>query len=62
VRAVRQPDNYALGVGLAIVLLGTLLLLQVEGTIGLDGGWLAAVLTACAGAALLTSGFGAREP
>lgn len=61
-RAVRQPDHYALGVGLSVVLLGTLLLLQVENTIDLNGGWLAAALTACAGGALLASGFGAREP
>jgi hypothetical protein len=46
----------------AIALLGVLLLLQTEGSIDLDGGWLAAGLTACAGAALLASGLGAREP
>lgn len=60
-RAVTRPDRYLLGVGFAIVLLGTLLLLQEQGTIDLDGGWLAAVLTACAGAALLVSGLGARD-
>jgi hypothetical protein len=61
VRPVRRPDHDSLAVGLAIVLLGTVLLLQEQGTIDLDGGWLAAILTACAGAALLASGFGARD-
>lgn len=59
---MRRPDLTQLAVGLAIVLLGVLLLLQADGSINLDGGWLAAVLTACAGAALLASGLGAREP
>jgi len=59
---VRRPDLSSLTVGLAIVLLGVVLLLQEEGTIGMDGGWLAAILTGCAGGALLASGLGAREP
>jgi hypothetical protein len=59
---VRRPDLSALAVGVAIVLLGALLLLHEEGTIDIDGGWLAAVVTGCAGAALLASGLGAREP
>ena len=46
--------------GVAIVVFGTLLLLQQDGSIVLDGGWLAAALTACAGASLIASGFGAR--
>jgi hypothetical protein len=58
---MRRPDLTQLAVGLAIVLLGVLLLLQSEGSIDLDGGWLAAGLTACAGAALLSSGLGARD-
>jgi len=58
---MKGPDRDSLAVGLAIVLLGTVLLLQEQGTIDLDGGWLAAILTACAGAALLASGFGARD-
>lgn len=58
---MRRPDLAQLGVGLAIVVLGVLLLLQAEGSINLDGGWLAAGLTACAGAALLASGLGARD-
>jgi hypothetical protein len=59
---VRPPDLSALAVGVAIVLLGALLLLHEEGTLDIDGGWLAAVVTGCAGAALLASGLGAREP
>jgi hypothetical protein len=62
VRAVRRPDLSALAVGVAIALLGALLLLHEEGTLDIDGGWLAAVVTGCAGAALLASGLGAREP
>jgi hypothetical protein len=56
-----RPDLTSLAVGLAVVVLGTLLLLQENGTIDLDGGWLLAGVTACAGAALLASGLGARE-
>jgi hypothetical protein len=56
-----KPDLYSLAVGLAIVVIGTLLLLQDNGTIDLDGGWLLAALTAGAGGALLASGIGARE-
>jgi hypothetical protein len=51
----------SLTVGVAIVLLGILLLLQENGSIDLDGGWLIAGVTGCAGAALLASGFGARD-
>jgi hypothetical protein len=51
----------SLGAGLAIVLLGVLLLLQEEGAISLNGGWLGAVLAACAGGALVASGVGARD-
>jgi hypothetical protein len=59
---MKGPDLTQLAVGLAIIVLGLLLLLQAEGSIDLEGGWLAAGLTACAGAALLASGLGAREP
>lgn len=59
---MRRADLSQIAVGVAIVLLGVLLLLQEEGSVDLDGGWLAAGLTACAGAALLASGLGAREP
>ncbi len=47
--------------GLAITLLGVLLLLHEEGTIDIAGGWLIALLTACAGVALVASGVSARE-
>ena len=56
-----RPDLTSLSVGLAVVVLGTLLLLQENSTIDLEGGWLLAGVTACAGAALLASGLGARE-
>jgi hypothetical protein len=46
--------------GLAIAVLGVLLLLHEDGTVDIDGGWLMAAVTACAGAALLVSGLGAR--
>jgi hypothetical protein len=58
---MRRLDVTQLAVGVALVLLGVLLLLQEEGSIDLEGGWLAAGLTACAGAALLASGLGARD-
>lgn len=48
--------------GLAIAVLGGLLLLDAEGTIDLDGGWLMAAVAGLSGAALLASGLGAREP
>jgi hypothetical protein len=57
-----RPDLSALAVGMTIVVLGVLLLLQENGSIDLNGGWLLAGVTACAGGALLASGLGAREP
>jgi len=57
-----RPDLSALAVGVTIVVLGALLLLQENGSIDLEGGWLAAAITACGGAALLASGLGARQP
>ena len=57
------PDRAgSLAAGLAVTLFGVLLLLHEEGTLDIDGGWLAAALTALAGLALLASGLGAREP
>jgi hypothetical protein len=53
---------YSLAAGLAVVALGLVLLLFEEGTLDIDGGWLAAALTAIAGGALVASGLGAREP
>ena len=48
---------YSLGAGVAVTVLGVVLLLFEEGTLSIDGGWLAAVL-----AALVSSGLGEREP
>ena len=57
------PDRAgSLAAGFAVTLFGVLLLLYEEGTLDIDGGWLAAALTALAGLALLASGLGAREP
>ena len=53
---------YSLAAGLAVVALGLVLLLLEEGTLDIEGGWLAATLTAIAGGALVASGLGAREP
>jgi hypothetical protein len=58
---MNRPELGSLAAGLALVLLGVLLVLQEEGTIDLDPGWLGAALAACAGAALVASGLGARE-
>jgi hypothetical protein len=54
--------GYSLAAGLAVVVLGLVLGLFEEGTLDIDGGWLAAALTALAGCALVASGLGAREP
>lgn len=53
---------YSLAAGLAVAVLGIVLLLFEEGTLDIDGGWLAAALAALAGCALVASGLGAREP
>ena len=53
---------YSLLSGVAVALLGTVLLLFEEGTLDVEGGWLAAILTALAGGAMVASGLGAREP
>jgi hypothetical protein len=58
---MRRPELGSLAAGLAVALLGLLLLLQEEGSIDLEPGWLGVVLTACAGGALVASGVGARE-
>ena len=58
-----SPERgYSLAAGVAIALLGLVLLLFEEGTLDLDGGWLGAALAALAGVALVASGLGAREP
>jgi NhaP-type Na+/H+ or K+/H+ antiporter len=59
---MRSLDLTALASGVAIATLGALLLLQEEGAIDLEGGWLLAAVTACTGAALVASGLGARKP
>jgi hypothetical protein len=59
---MRRPDLSNIAVGLITVALGVLLLLQENGSIDLEGGWLLAGVTACAGGALLASGLGARQP
>jgi hypothetical protein len=56
-----RPDIGSLAAGIAIIALGTLILLQEEGTIGLDAGWLVPAVVAAAGAALVASGLGARN-
>jgi hypothetical protein len=58
---MNRPELGSLAAGLALAMLGFLLLLQEEGTIDLEPGWLGAALAACAGAALLASGIGARQ-
>jgi hypothetical protein len=54
-------DLTSLVAGIAIVVLGTLILLEDEGAIDLGGGWLLAVLAAATGVALVASGMGARR-
>jgi hypothetical protein len=56
-----RPDTGSLAAGIAVVLLGTLILLQEEGTIELEAGWLVPAIVAAAGAALVASGIGARN-
>ena len=60
--AMKAAQLGSLASGLAVTLFGVLLLLHEEGALDIDGGWLAAALTALAGLALLASGLGAREP
>jgi hypothetical protein len=60
-RPPERPELGSLAAGLAVALLGILLLLQEEGTIDIAPGWLGAALAACAGAALVASGLGARQ-
>jgi hypothetical protein len=53
---------YAVAAGLAVAVLGLALLLFEQGALDIEGGWLAAIVTALAGGALVASGLGAREP
>jgi hypothetical protein len=59
---VTRPQLSSLAAGAAITLIGVVLLLHEEGTIDISGGWLLAALTGLAGAALVASGMGARDP
>ena len=60
--AIRDPlDLTSMVAGLAIVVIGALILLQVEGTIDLEAGWLLSALAATSGVVLVASGLGARR-
>jgi hypothetical protein len=62
VNAIRDRlDLTSLAAGLAIVGIGALILLQVDGTIDLDAGWLLSALAAASGVVLVASGLGARR-
>jgi hypothetical protein len=56
-----KVDVTSLVAGIAIVMLGVLILLQEEGTIDLEAGWLLAILAAGTGVVLVASGMGARR-
>jgi hypothetical protein len=56
-----RPDITSLVAGVATALLGALILLQEEGTIDLEAGWLLAALAAATGVVLVASGMGARR-
>jgi hypothetical protein len=56
-----RPDITSLVAGIAISVLGALLLMQEEGTIDLEAGWLLALLAAATGVVLVASGMGARR-
>jgi uncharacterized membrane protein len=54
-------DLTSLVAGIATVVVGTLILLQEDGAIDLEGGWLVAALAAATGVVLVASGMGARR-
>jgi hypothetical protein len=54
-------DVTSLVAGMAIVVIGALILLQVEGTIDFEAGWLLSALAAASGLVLVASGLGARR-
>jgi NhaP-type Na+/H+ or K+/H+ antiporter len=56
-----HPDITSLVAGIATALLGALILMQEEGTIDLEAGWLLAALAAATGVVLVASGMGARR-
>ncbi|HET8593254.1 MAG TPA: ATP-binding protein [Solirubrobacterales bacterium] len=59
---MRRPDPSALGAGISILALGTLLLLQDQAVIDLQPGWLLAALTACAALAVASRSLSGPEP
>jgi NhaP-type Na+/H+ or K+/H+ antiporter len=56
-----RPDITSFVAGIATALLGALILMQEEGTIDLEAGWLLAALAAATGVVLVASGMGARR-
>jgi hypothetical protein len=60
VRPSADRDDVSLAAGIGVITLGALLLLDQSGAIELTFGWLAAILAAVVGTALLVSGL--RDP
>lgn len=56
-----RVDPTSLVAGIAVVLLGLLIMLQEEGSIDLESGWLLAGIAAASGIALVASGIGTRR-
>jgi hypothetical protein len=54
-------DVTSLVAGVAIAVIGALILLQVEDTIDLAAGWMFSALAAACGVVLVASGLGARR-
>jgi hypothetical protein len=54
-------DVTSLVAGVAIAVIGGLILLQDDGAVDLEGGWLFAALAAATGVVLVASGMGARR-
>ena len=59
---MRRPDASALGAGISILAFGALLLLQDQGVIHLEPGWLLAALTAATGLAVASWSLSGPEP
>ena len=51
-----------LAAGLAVALLGAVLLLDAEGAVDFASGWVLSAVTGLSGAALVASGVASREP
>jgi hypothetical protein len=58
---IDRLDVTSLVAGLAVCALGALIVLQEDGTISLEAGWLLSALAAAAGVILVASGMGARR-